>query len=152
GYFTRLRQNYGDAVSLRLGPYRYYAFFHPDQVREVLTTKAKHFRRFRHVRKVMSQLDGDGLVLSEGDFWARQRRLVQPAFHAGRMPRYADGMVELTRQMLDGWGDAAEFDAERAMTDLTLRIVARTFFGADVGGEERRLAEAVAVMSDVFVR
>src|SRR5262245_16214054 len=69
GYYTNLQRTYGDSVSARLAPYRVFVFFHPDQIREVLVTKARAFHKMATVRKVLSKLDGDGLVLSEGDKW-----------------------------------------------------------------------------------
>src|SRR5579871_5215532 len=94
GHYHGLARAYGDAVHLRLGPYHYYLFFHPDQVREVLVAKAKQFVKLPSLRKILARLDGDGLVFSEGEFWLRQRRLVQPAFHARRLEGYGRAMVE----------------------------------------------------------
>jgi hypothetical protein len=61
-----LAGTYGDTVYLRLGPYRNYLFFHPDQTREVLVTKARQFIKLPRARKIFARLDGDGLVFSEG--------------------------------------------------------------------------------------
>ncbi len=85
---------------------------------------------------------GNGLVLSEGDFWQRQRRLSQPAFRKRRFDTYGDAMVTLTEQTLDAWRDGEVKDMGQEMITLTLAIVCKTLFGADVGSEEgRRLAE-----------
>lgn len=158
GFYADLARRYGDCVYLRLGPYRDYVFFHPDQVREVLVAKARYFRKMPALRRILAELDGNGLVFSEGDFWLRQRRLIQPAFHAQRFGRYAAVMVERTRRLLDRWEAAAgaagtlEVDVEKEMTGLTLEIAARTFFDADVAGETAELGAAVATMSEVTVR
>jgi len=48
---------------------------------------------------------GNGLLTSEGDFWQRQRRLVQPAFHQERIAAYGDVMVAYTNRLLDRWQD-----------------------------------------------
>src|SRR5262249_32203216 len=103
GYYRGLQRTHGDSVLLRLGPYRFFVFFHPDQVREALVTRARPFGKRTQVRRVLGQLDGDGLVTSEGDLWLRQRRLVQPAFHPRRFPAYAQVMVERTANLLERW-------------------------------------------------
>jgi pentalenene oxygenase len=66
----------------------------------------------------------------------RQRRLVQPVFHPGRMAHYAQGMVEQTRRMLARWHDGMELNAADAMTHLTLDTVGTILFGMDLPGQE----------------
>ena len=77
GYYTGLHRRYGDVVSRRFGLYRAYAFFHPDAVREVLVGKAKQFRRFPRPIQVLAQWNGNSsVIITEGDEWLRQRRMV----------------------------------------------------------------------------
>ena len=110
------------------------------------------------VRKTLSQLTGNGLVLSEGDLWQRQRRLLQAAFQPKRFERYAQVMVERTLRLLERWESAAsatgglDVDADRAMTDLTLEILAKTLFDVDDPAETAELGRAVALMSEVFFK
>jgi cytochrome P450 len=158
GFYTSLHQTYGDAVRVRLGPYVQHLFFHPDQVKEVLVTRADSFVKIKRARQVLSQWDGNGLVLSEGAFWQRQRRLMQPAFHNDRVRRYGDAMVEITARLRDGWhAEAArrghlDVDTNEAMTALTLNIASETLVGADISDRASRLGEAIALLSDVAVR
>jgi cytochrome P450 len=158
GYYTRLARAYGDVVYMRLGPVRNFLFFHPDQIREVLVTKARSFIKVPRLRKILANLDGDGLVFSEGDFWLRQRRLVQPAFHARRLTGYAQAMVELTSSFVKRWrlesdaGRALHVDFEQAMTELTLAIVSATLFGSEPGAGPAELGGAVAALSEIFMQ
>jgi cytochrome P450 len=158
GFYTSLHQTYGDAVRVRLGPYVQHIFFHPDQIKEVLATKADRFVKIKRARAVLSQWDGNGLVLSEGAFWQRQRRLMQPAFHHDRVRRYGDTMVAITARLRDEWHAGAarrgylDVDVNDAMTALTLNIASETLFGADISGETARLGEAIAVLSDEAVK
>jgi cytochrome P450 len=98
------------------------------------------------------------LVFSEGDFWLRQRRLVQPAFHSRRMEGYSQAMVQQTRAQLDRWRTetggkgGVTVDFERAATDLTLAIVAATLFGSDPGADPAKLGAAVATLSETTMR
>jgi cytochrome P450 len=154
-FFRGLQRDYGDIVHLRLGPFHDYVLFHPDQIREVLVSKAKHFEKMPRIRKVMGQLDGNGLVTSEGPFWLRQRRLVQPAFHAKRLSGYGDVMVDFASRLVEQWrtqhAEAFILDMDGAMTDLTLKIAAKTFFDADVSGKTADLGKAAAIASEFMM-
>lgn len=153
-FLTDLQRQYGDIVYVRLGPYRSYWLYHPDLLREVLVTKAKHFRRQGRQIEVLRQWNGEGLVTSDGDFWLRQRRLVQPAFHNRRFAGYASAMVAVTQRLADRWREQLprEVEINEAMTSLTLEIIARTMFGVEVAEDTHKLGEAVAELSAVAMR
>ena len=150
-FITDVCRAYGDIAYLRMGPLRAYFVNHPRLIREVLLTKNKAFRRPRWLTRPLAKIDGNGLVLSEGDLWQRQRRLVQPAFSTKRFDRYAQVTVEQTCAMLDGWRDASSLDVAEAMTALTLRIIGKTLFGVDVSEQAEELSSAVRVISQSFV-
>jgi cytochrome P450 len=158
GYYTELHRRYGDVVHLRFGPYRSYVFFHPDAVREVLVAKAKQFHRFRRPLQVLSQWNGNSVIITEGDDWLRQRRMVQPAFHPRRFEHYASCMVARTRDRRDRWlttADTAggiETAIGKEMTDLTLEIIGKTMFDAEISAEASNLGRAVAILSEVATR
>jgi cytochrome P450 len=107
---------------------------HPDHVREVLATRASSYRKEHTALTQLKRVLGDGLLISDGDTWKRQRRMVQPAFAPPRMAAYGDVMTDEARRTADGWagqtGRVLSIDSE--MTALTLRIVSRTLFGHDV--------------------
>lgn len=157
-YYTGLHRRYGDVAYLRLGPYRDYVFFHPDAVREVLVTKAKQFRRFPRPMRVLAQWNGNSVIITEGEEWLRQRRMVQPAFHPRRFERYASCMVERARQRLDRWlkvidtSGGIDTDIDREMTALTLEIIAKTLFDADISAEASDLGRAVEILSTIAVK
>ncbi len=94
------------------------------------------------------RLFGNGLLTSEGDFWLRQRRLAQPAFHRTRIASYADTMVSYTERMLEQWRDGDERDAHQEMMQLTLHIVGKTLFDADVEGDAREVGRTITMLLD----
>jgi cytochrome P450 len=78
GLLARCARDYGDFVRMRLGPSQIVLISHPELVEEVLVTRNHDFRKNLGTRRLSSVL-GSGLLVSEGDFWLRQRRLMHPA-------------------------------------------------------------------------
>ncbi|MET0621485.1 MAG: cytochrome P450, partial [Pyrinomonadaceae bacterium] len=119
--------------------------FHPDHIEYVLATGNKNFIKAATLRSpFFHRLVGNGLVTSEGDFWRRQRRLAQPAFHRDRVEAYARTMVEFAEAALEGWRDGQPLDAHEEMMLLTQRVVAQTLFSADVTKDSREIGEALS--------
>src|SRR5215468_10772015 len=93
GFYTRCAREYGDLVPVRLGPRRALLIYHPDAIEEVLVARNRDFVKSPGVRLLLRRLIGNGLFLSEGGVWLRQRRLVQPAFHRQRVAAYGEVMT-----------------------------------------------------------
>ena len=100
----------------------------------------------------MRSLVGNGLFLSDGDFWLRQRRLMQPAFHQRRLSALVDGMVAETQVAIEHWRKAAaagqEVNFAAETTALAMRVVTRALFSSGLSGAEKRLAEAITILVD----
>lgn len=133
----------GDVARIDLASERFYLLSNPEHVRHVMQENSKNYVKGYGKAAVLL---GNGLVLSEGTFWRRQRRLMQPAFHRSRLAGFADIMVGETARMLDGWEVRAAggrpLDVAMEMTLLTQRIIVKTMFGGDVGEEGERIARA----------
>ncbi len=137
---------YGDVSQLMLGKQRIVMLTHPDDIRDVLVTNQRMFRKGQALERA-KVLVGEGLLTSEGEHHLRQRRLVQPAFHRARIGAYASAMTGAAMSRQSRWSDGELLDANRAMMHITLDIVAATLFGADVGAESSEIGEA---LDDVF--
>jgi cytochrome P450 len=145
-------RRYGDVAHIQVGPIHSYLFNHPDLVREVLVTRGKSFRKWGRQTRVFRKIDGDGLINSEGDFWLRQRRLIQKAFQRGRLGRYADTMVALARRRLDGWAEGAAINLDQEMSHLSLEVAGETLFGVDLRDRAAWLGETAEVLRETFIR
>jgi len=153
-YLTRLQRDFGDVVMLRAFNYRVYYLSHPDLIEQLLVTQARKFAKGR-ILKANKRLFGNGLLISEGDFWLRQRRLAQPAFHRARVVSYGETMARFTERLLTEWRDGETRDIHAEMMRLTLQIVAKTLFDADVAGDTQevgRALEAITVLNSDFRR
>jgi len=88
-------------------------------------------------------LVGNGLLTSEGEVWKRQRRLAQPAFHRQRISAYGDVMVDYAQRMIAMWRAGEVRDIHRDMMRLTLEIVVRTLFNADVSQDADKVGRGL---------
>ena len=148
GYFTGLMREYGDLVSLRVLNFRILLLNHPDHIEDVLVNHPRKFIRGR-VLLANKRVFGRGLLTSDGDFWLRQRRLAQPAFHRARIAGYASTMVEYTERLLHEWQDGEERDIHAEMMRLTLQIVGKTLFDADVERDAQDIGKSMELLLEL---
>src|SRR5262249_30426830 len=134
GFLTRIAREFGDCVAFRLGWKRAYLVSRPDLIESVLVTDSRNYIK-HYVLRLLRPTFGNGLLLSENDFWLRQRRLVQPAFHRDRVVAYGAIMVSYAERMLESWQDVETRDMHLDMMRLTLEIVAKALFDADVAAQ-----------------
>jgi len=147
-YFTELAQKYGDVAGMRIGNFRTVFLNHPDLIEDVLVNKARLYHKGR-ILQSNKYLFGEGLLTSEGDFWLRQRRLSQPAFHRERIAAYAATMAEYTEEMLATWRGGEERDVHEEMINLALRIVCKTLFDADVTRDAKEVGETLDILLEI---
>ena len=153
GFYGDLHREYGDVVYMRLGPYHDFTVFHPEQIREVLVEKAKDFIRMARPLRVLSQWNGQGILIVEGETWIRHRRILQPAFNRSRFARYAEEAASAAAATLDRLAKmSGPVDFEQTMTDLTTAVICRTMFGTDLGDDRAEVRRAVQILSDVALR
>ena len=149
GFYASCAREYGDVVQTRMGPYRILLIYHPDAIEELLVTRSRDFVKSPGVR-LLRPLLGDGLLLSEGDTWLRQRRLVQPAFHRQRVAGYGDVMTAFTERHVADWKDGDLVEVHAEMMALTQAIVGKTLFDADVSGDAHEAGQAAKVLAEDF--
>ncbi|HYW31749.1 MAG TPA: cytochrome P450 [Gemmatimonas sp.] len=142
GFLESAARDYGDAVGFSVGSERYVLLNHPELIRDVLVTNQRSFHKGRALEQARRVL-GNGLLTSEGDFHLRQRRLVQPAFHRDRIAGYGAAMVACAERTRARWTDGTVLDMHAEMMRLTLAVVGKTLFGADVEGDAEEIGTAL---------
>lgn len=148
-FLTSLARDYGDVSHFSYGPQHLYFINHPDLIRDVLVTKSASFMKGRALQRAKLLL-GDGLLTSEGELHRRQRRLAQPAFHRYHIDEYAVMMIDRAEATSASWRDGETLDVHHEMMLLTLAIVARTLFGADVDKEANTIGAALTEALETF--
>jgi cytochrome P450 len=149
GAMLRWRDDHGDFVPIRFGPFRAHMAYGPAEIEEVLTDRAADFRKSFGTRMLIPLL-GNGLLTAEGDEWLRHRRLASPAFHRERVAGYGRTMARYAEDSGDGWHDGETVDVHADMTALTLRIVARTLFDTDVTARIEEVARLGTEIQDFY--
>lgn len=137
-------ERHGDLVRIvRLGPLTYYLIRHPKDLQRVLLDNHRNYSKDLFVWRNLSSLLGNGLLISEGDFWLRQRRIIQPAFHRERIARFAEMMSRESARTFADWERPARtgepIEVLQHMMSLTLRIVAQALMSVEVEGESHAL-------------
>ncbi|GAB3134582.1 cytochrome P450 [Amycolatopsis stemonae] len=137
--FTDSLHEHGEIVKLYLGPMPAYFVTSPRLAHEVLVTAAPKFRKGAMFDKFRPFV-GNGLVLSNGDFHRRQRRLMQPAFHRDRLAAYAETMRRAAAELAGSWqpGEVRQLDED--LQGLAVTIVGEALFSTELG--KAAIAEA----------
>ncbi len=131
---THLARTYGDRAQIQLGRQNAYLLNNADDIREVLVERSQQFGNVRpQGAHPLRRLFGDGLLTSEGEFHKRQHLL--PAFHRQRIAAYTAVMGDYAQRTRDRWREGADVDMAGEMQRLTLAIVGKTLFDADVDGD-----------------
>jgi len=141
----------GDVVRFKMGPQQIYLLNHPDYIRDVLVTNNRNFVKSRGLEMAKKFL-GESLLTSEGEFHRRQRRLAQPAFHRQRINAYAEVMTEYAVKTRERWRANETLDISQEMMRLTLGIVGKTLFDADVESEASEIGAALTQVMQLFER
>ncbi|MBI3560707.1 MAG: cytochrome P450 [Gammaproteobacteria bacterium] len=114
---------------------------HPDYVKHVLVGNHANYHKGVGFERVKMLL-GNGIIVSDGPFWRRQRRRVQPAFDRSVIAGLADEIKHINLRLLARWQDSARnhevVNITAATNDLALEIVLRAIFSDDF---DRLLAE-----------
>ena len=136
-YLQSAQQQHGDIYRLDLGPTEAIVLNNPRHAGYVLRDNARNYRKGGNMWTSVRTMFGNGLVVSEGDFWLRQRRMMQPHFHR----RYLAGLYELMLTAIDEemakWpATAAVFDFSTAVNQITMQVIVRTMFGSSLSDDE----------------
>ncbi len=148
---------FGDVVRFTMGPkgkFQVNAFgvFHPDYVQHFLASNADNYEKSDPVYYELRVLLGDGLLTADGDEWKRQKRMIQPIFTHKRVASYVPMIVEEAEDAVRRWGEAARrgegVDLNADMARITMQVVGRALFGADVESAVPAVRRAVPFLSE----
>src|SRR5476651_2197629 len=135
---------YGDVYRIfapSRGVYNY-VINHPRDIKRVLLSNHRNYTKGEGMDRVKILL-GNGIMTSEGDFWRRQRRMMQPSFHRRIIDRFATLIGTVNDKFSERWAEKSRRGEPVNITDdtseLTLEIVLHSIFGTDLARLEKQL-------------
>ena len=147
GFLGDCQEKFGDVFHLKLSGVNGYLVLHPSQIQQVLSQNQKNYSKSTRGILKYREVLGTGLVTSEGDYWRRQRRIVQPTLKKGSVDSFATIMIEETKSLAEHWEqnylDLPSFDLYSEMTRITLKIVGMTLLGKDVSDVTSSVGKAL---------
>jgi cytochrome P450 len=150
GLFTRTAREFGGIAQFKLLNSTYFLITNPDYVRYILQDNYKNYIRGRSVETGRVLL-GNGLPLIDGDFWLHERRLLQPAFHRERIAALASTAGRVIDSFVQNWEHNARsnqpLDLDDEMMRLTLTVIIKSMFSADIDDKIQSLSHAFNVAS-----
>ena len=143
---------YGDVALYRVAHMRMYQVSSPEGVGRILHDNHRNYSKDVATFGTLKLFLGNGLFTSDGDFWRRQRRLAQPAFHRRRVAAFGGLMTDATLEMLDRWRPYADqgqpLDVGAEFSRLTMEVVTRALFSTSVEGDISTVGGAIATLLD----
>jgi cytochrome P450 len=140
-----MSRTYGDAASFHFGPFPLLFVNTPELVHGVLVEHAHDMDVGDVRRKAFQPVIGNGLFVSEGELHRRQRKAMAPAFQPRHIKTYADTMVRYAERAQADWQDGTALGINRTMIHITMSIIGKVLFDADVFSEADELGSAITV-------
>ena len=152
-YLRTAHEQHGDIFRLDLGVTDFILLNHPNHVQHILRDNARNYRKGGNIATSLRSLFGNGVLVSEGEHWLRQRRMMQPHFHRHYLTSLIALMLNAIDEEMAQWPKTAvSFDIATAFNRLTLQVIARTLIGAQLSPADfDRLREAMAFALDYML-
>jgi len=152
GTLQRLAREYGDVVSMPVMRTSRVLVNRPEYIQQLLILDHAKLHKSTLTKLVVGPLLGQGLLISEGDFWRRQRRLAQPAFHRSRTNEYSPVMVECALEQTRHWRSGETRNIAEEMMKLTLEVAVRALFGTSLAGDSGSIGKAMTFLMRHYLR
>jgi len=140
-FISALEETYDDVVNFDMGPMETYMVTDPTDIERILVSEADSYRKPDFQNDALGDLLGDGLLLSEGETWERQRELANPAFRMSRLMGMADRVTGHAESMVDGWTAGQTVDSEQAMARVTLHVILDLMMGVELSDSRVRTVQ-----------
>jgi cytochrome P450 len=151
GFLNKCNRDYGDVIYLRVLKRSIYFLNHPDYIEEVLVKKSNKFAK-PNFGDTFRLIVGNGLLTSEGNFWHRQRQLIQPSFHRQRFAHYGESIIAYTNDLLTTWQDGEIRSIYQDMKRLALESIAKILFQGDMPHNKDDVKTVIEISIKCFDR
>jgi cytochrome P450 len=132
-YLKNVMLEQGDFVQLNFGPQAVYLVSHPDYLQRILRDNYQNYRKPDLFYGVGREVVGNGLSVSSGDLWLRQRRMIQPHLHRKQLENLFSDMRSAILETLNGWdllvANRGEVNLGERMAEITINVITHVMFG-----------------------
>lgn len=151
-FIEALTRSYSHISTFTLGTEQTYVITNPTDIERVLVSEEADYEKPAFLQTgAINDLLGDGLLLSGGEFWKRQRDRAQPAFAPGRVARYAETITEYAEAMTAAWHDGETITVDDEMARVTVKIIIAVMMGAELSDQTaRQVQESLGPLGEMF--
>ncbi|AXB56493.1 cytochrome P450 [Flavobacterium fluviale] len=136
-YHEKYFNNFGDSFSIKIGSSRHIILSRDNEVAQyILQKNQKNYHKSKFQSVYLSKYLGNGLLTVDGDFWLKQRRLIQPAFHKQKMNQLVENMRLTIISELDGLTENQKIDLFPVMSEVAFNVVAKSLFNFSIPEEK----------------
>ena len=135
-YLKDVMLRHGDFVQFNLGPQTVYLVSHPDYLKRILWENYLNYRKPEMMYAAARKNVGNGLITSSGEFWLRQRRMIQPHLHRKALSHLFSDMIDAISDVLNRWDvlvkNGTQVDFAEKMAEISSNVTMRTMFGRGI--------------------
>lgn len=136
-YHKRYFDQFGDSFSLQIGRSKHLILSRDNEIAQhILQKNQRNYHKSKFQSVYLSKYLGKGLLTVDGDFWLKQRRLIQPAFHKQKMNQLVDNMNETIVSELKELEEEKYIDLFPVMSQLAFNVVAKSLFHLSISEEK----------------
>lgn len=107
----------------------------PEFIKQILLTNHENYVKGVGFERVKMLL-GNGIIVSDGEEWRRQRTMMQPGFSRANVARLSGPMRAMNIALRGPWSTLADhggpIDITTAMSQLGLEVILRSIFSSDL--------------------
>ncbi|TGL60905.1 cytochrome P450 [Leptospira sarikeiensis] len=151
GFFQLMHSKFGKSVRFGLKTVTFHLISQPEDIRRVLQENNQNYHKGVFYKE-LGRILGKGLLNSEGEFWKKQRKLIQPSFHKQRISEFVEIMAHETTKMSNNWKNTSKLDISKEMMRLTFEIVGKTLFRTDVESYAARIESSLTVALELVTK
>ncbi|CAK9316778.1 unnamed protein product [Citrullus colocynthis] len=124
----------------------------PEMIKEVLNDKQKSYPKAK-LGSHLLRIFGNGLVTSEGQRWAKSRKIANFAFHGDSLKNMIPTMIECGEKMIEGWKnyEGKELDVFKEFKVYTLDVISHTAFGSSYQ-QGKNIFQMLQQLTDLSIR
>jgi cytochrome P450 len=151
GAMLESMKRFNGTYSVHLGLTRFIVTEDPEFVEYVLKTNHRNYHKSPLQSKQLGRFLGKGLLTSNGEFWLKQRRLIQPGFHADKIQGLYTIIKDTVDEFLKTMPAGKDIDVYPLMNQLAFKLVINTLFNIEVSESRRNLLNRFIYETQEFV-